>query len=64
MSERGQNKLVAPDGDLEMSFDNIERCSIKSYCVSASEYKISRVFTTGIHIKQQFNSICSNQGCQ
>ena len=54
MSERaknkGQNKLVAPDGDLETYFDNIGKYFIKSYRVSASEYKKSRTFTTNIHI--------------
>ena len=50
MSECGKSKLVAPDGDLEMYFDNIGRYHIKSYCVSASEYKKSRIFTTSIHI--------------
>ena len=50
MSEHGKSKLVAPDGDLEMYFDNIIRYHIKGYHVSASEYKKSWIFTLGIHI--------------
>ena len=41
MSEHGKSKLVASDGDLETYFDNIGRYHIKSYHVSASEYKKS-----------------------
>ena len=61
MSERGKSKLVVPNGDLETYFDNIGRYHIKSYCVSASEYKKSRIFTTGIHIVLNNDIILQNR---
>ena len=50
MAERGRKELEVPNGDVETFFDNAGRYFIKSYRVSSSEYKKSRVFTTGIHI--------------
>ena len=61
MSERGKSKLVVPDGDLETYFDNIGRYHIKSYRVSATEYKKSRIFTTGIHIVLNDDVILQNR---
>ena len=61
MSDCGKSKLVVPDGDLETSFDNIGRYHIKSYRVSASEYKKSRIFTTGIHIVLNNDIILQNR---
>ena len=61
MSECGKSKLVVPDGDLETYFDNIGRYHIKSYHVSASENKKSRIFTMGIHIVLNDDIILQNR---
>ena len=50
MAKQGKDPLCAPPGDVETLFDNAGRYHLKTYRVSAADYKKSTIFTTGIHI--------------